>query len=407
MLDRPGIVLALCTVLASAPAGAAGDPQPAAGSSAPGEDRALVQVGAPDSSTGDPGSQVADALVEEMSDAGSTRAGNDRGEWLVAPIPFKSPLIGAGLKLGVARLSPTVSDSGQLRMQTTGIGGMYADGGSWALALGDRHYWGASRRWRTTAGVGTAEARYRLAPDEGLGLLQPAVLQRAEGGILEAAYNVAKYGWIGLGVRAGRTTIGVQQIPPELGDILPSLTYDLFSVEARGEWDTRSDPFFPLGGSLIKASADLSSSDFGRGSDQFQRYSLTYNGYKAVGPRSVVAWRVAAEHVAGRAPFFAQAWFGRGADLRGYTPGRFIGSSLIATQAEWRWQAAGRLGVAVFGGIGKVGQPLPGFEQAGWLPAGGVGLRWQVTRRNRLNFRVDYGRGRDDETLTVSVGEAF
>jgi hemolysin activation/secretion protein len=116
---------------------------------------------------------------------------------------------------------------------------------------------------------------------------------------------------------------------------------------------------------------------------------------------------VAGEHVSGQAPFFALAWFGRGADLRGYTPGTHIGQSLFAAQAEWRWQATRRLGIVFFGGVGKVGGSLGGFEQAGWLPAGGIGLRWRLTQQNRLNFRIDYGHGKDDDTLIVSVGEAF
>ena len=76
-------------------------------------------------------------------------------------------------------------------------------------------------------------------------------------------------------------------------------------------------------------------------------------------------------------------------------------------QAEWRWHATRRLGFVAFGGTGRISNPVVGFEAPGWLPAGGIGLRWRLTEENRLNIRIDYGRGRDDETLIVSVGEAF
>jgi hypothetical protein len=46
-------------------------------------------------------------------------------------------------------------------------------------------------------------------------------------------------------------------------------------------------------------------------------------------------------------------------------------------------------------------------DEADWVPAGGVGLRWRLTRQNRLNFRIDYALGRDDDSLIISVGEAF
>jgi hypothetical protein len=30
-----------------------------------------------------------------------------------------------------------------------------------------------------------------------------------------------------------------------------------------------------------------------------------------------------------------------------------------------------------------------------------------LTHENRINFTIDYARGRDDSTVTISVGEAF
>jgi len=111
--------------------------------------------------------------------------------------------------------------------------------------------------------------------------------------------------------------------------------------------------------------------------------------------------------VSGDPPFFAYPWYGSGVDLRGYTPGVYVGKSLLAAQAEWRWQATRKLGLVAFAGGGGVYGKVAPFKQDDWLPAGGLGLRWRVADKYRVNFRIDYAWAKGDETLIVSVGEAF
>ena len=41
------------------------------------------------------------------------------------------------------------------------------------------------------------------------------------------------------------------------------------------------------------------------------------------------------------------------------------------------------------------------------LPSGGGGLRFRLTKRNPINFRVDYGFGKHGGALSVGIGEAF
>jgi hypothetical protein len=41
------------------------------------------------------------------------------------------------------------------------------------------------------------------------------------------------------------------------------------------------------------------------------------------------------------------------------------------------------------------------------LPAGGAGLRYQLTRDYPMHLRLDYAGGRDGGLLYFSVGEAF
>ncbi len=353
------------------------------------------------------GADMGEAILDDLGIETEGQSIPASGEWVAAPIPFRSGLLGWGLKFGIAKLTPAASTSDQPRVNITGIGGMYAEGGSWGALAGDRRYWRGGR-WRTTVGIGTGEANYDVRLSQEFEQLTLPVRQKLNGGMFDVAYNFAEHAWIGGGLRYGRSPIALQGIPPPaIKNALPEVTFELAGVRLKGEWDTRDDTFYPQRGSLSEFSVDYTQSDSVFATTRFFNYRLEYNAYRPINERNVLAWRAAAQVVDGNAPFFALAWFGSGSDLRGYTPGRYIGKSLVALQAEWRWQATRRLGLVAFGGTGRISNPVLGFAAPGWLPAGGIGLRWRLTDENRLNFRIDYGRGRDDQTLIVSVGEAF
>jgi hypothetical protein len=41
------------------------------------------------------------------------------------------------------------------------------------------------------------------------------------------------------------------------------------------------------------------------------------------------------------------------------------------------------------------------------LPAGGVGLRFNLDKKNHINYRIDFAVGREGSTLSLGIGEAF
>lgn len=82
--------------------------------------------------TGAPGDDPASALLEQLGCSSPSVELPARAEWIVVPIPFRSPLLGFGLKLGIARLAPAESARGDARVNMTGLGGMYAERDSWA-----------------------------------------------------------------------------------------------------------------------------------------------------------------------------------------------------------------------------------------------------------------------------------
>jgi hypothetical protein len=122
----------------------------------------------------------------------------------------------------------------------------------------------------------------------------------------------------------------------------------------------------------------------------------------------VLATRVMACGVGGdRVPFFNLCQFGAQADLRGYEQGRYRDRVMFATQAEYRLILRWRLALTVFGGVGEVAPAVRAINTGDLLPAGGVGLRFSLSSKYRVNYRVDYAVGKTGGTWIVSLGEAF
>jgi hypothetical protein len=396
------------TVLAQSatPPSAPGTPAPVAADLS---DSISIRVPAGLESKAPLGVDMTQGLPESVQAGAVAEAGEPgRGEWVIVPIPFKSALLGAGLQLGVGRLYQPLDKPAQSQASMFGVGGMYAEGGSWAAVAADRRFWGTGAVRSTLAG-GVGEIRYAINLSGIFRGLELPVTQTFTGGTLELGYEARKHLWLSAGLKIATSEITIKGLELDGGDrylLLPAFTYDIALVSLKAEWDSRSDQFYPTDGSLVKAEANLADTALGSNTN-YQIYDLSYNGYKAINEHHTLAWRVAGKTAAGAPPFFALPWYGSGVDLRGYAPGTYIGKSLLAAQAEWRWQATHRIGVVAFGGLGGVWGEAAPFDQDSFLPAGGLGLRWRLTDKFRVNFRIDYAWGKDDEVLLISAGEAF
>jgi hypothetical protein len=80
---------------------------------------------------------------------------------------------------------------------------------------------------------------------------------------------------------------------------------------------------------------------------------------------------------------------------------------MAGAQAEARWHTDGRLGAAVFGGFAQVAPSVGHLPDALVLPAGGFGVRYQMTRQFPMHLRLDYAWGRNEGLLYFAVAEAF
>jgi hypothetical protein len=338
-------------------------------------------------------------------------------DFIVAPIPISNPTIGTGLA-GVAAIVFPLSKEDKVSPPTTiGAGGFFTDNHSWALGAGGRLYLDEDH-WRLMGVFVKGDIHYNISAldnPSGGGPISVPIEQAVSGDIVEVLRRVS--GVLLLGARYTRadTTIGLD--PSDAGSEAAPPPRDRQVVVAalglRVQADSRDSTFYPRRGTLFDLNADFYDPAFG-GDRSYQSYRTSVNRYVSVGDRSVVAGRLAACNVRGDAPIYALCLFGRDGDLRGYEVGRFIDRSMWAVQAEYRWSLPeklgffGRFGLVGFAGVGEVASSFSDLGSGEFLPGGGVGIRYLLSRENPINFRIDYAWGKaGNKGVYVGVGEAF
>jgi hypothetical protein len=344
-------------------------------------------------------------LLEDLDRPSDSPGAPKGGHWVVAPLPFRNELLGVGLVVGAGYLYGAKESDANARHSVAGAAGMYAEGGSWAALAAHRGYW-SEQRYRTTAAVATGELLYNVELELGANSSRLRLQQEFSGVMLQGAVRIGEHGWLGGGLIRGETEVRIANLPQLPAEFSPDPIIAISNLALNGEYDTRDNDLNARSGHYGQAEILAAREDIGSDSD-YNSLELEWNTYRSFGEDRVLALRVAGKLVDGDPPFFALAWFGTGVDLRGYTPGRYIGESMFAAQAEWRWQATPRWGLVAFGGAGKVSGALGDIDTDEWLPAGGFGVRFRLVKALPLNMRADFAWGRDDYTFSLAVGEAF
>jgi outer membrane protein assembly factor BamA len=140
----------------------------------------------------------------------------------------------------------------------------------------------------------------------------------------------------------------------------------------------------------------------------FQSYRFNFSKYGSLSKKQVLACNLGVCGTGGQPPFYGNCIYGTNNQLRGYTAGRYLDRYMISTQLEYRLELPMRFGVVGFGGIGEV---VPNGDQLlrskNFLPAGGGGVRFALSKKYRVNLRADVAVGKNSHTWAMGVGEAF
>ncbi|MES2560453.1 MAG: BamA/TamA family outer membrane protein [Bacteroidota bacterium] len=122
--------------------------------------------------------------------------------------------------------------------------------------------------------------------------------------------------------------------------------------------------------------------------------------------QQVLATRILCEQAVGEVPYMLTPMPGRYFATRGYVQGRYRGKTFLSAEAEYRWHIWRGLGAVAFGNISTVSEPDGNVQYLN--PAAGAGIRLALSKAQRINLRIDYARGLNDNGgLYFHVTEAF
>ena len=348
------------------------------------------------------------AESQPISHSKKKRKSGRRGSFAAAPIPISSPAIGSGVVPVVGYIFPLSSKDKISPPSVIGAGGLITNNNSRGFAVGGQLYM-KEDTYEISSVYVHGNLDYNIY---GTGVVANEKLpleQTGQGYLGEFLRRVAWKLFVGPRFAAGSSLITIQPnnvdgfpIPPDLG-----IHTNLVSIGARATWDTSVNRFYPVGGTFFSFTSDFFLQSIGS-KYSFQSYKTSFSKYWSLSKKQVLAYNGYFCAVGGAPPFYGNCIYGTNNELRGYTAGRYFDRYMMATQAEYRLVLPMRLGVVAFGGIGGVRAGDSQLLQSQhFLPAGGVGLRFDLSPKYHVNLRADIARGTDGHTFSLGILEAF
>jgi hypothetical protein len=360
----------------------------------------------------------ADKKPEEKSEKKKDEKDNDKekkksdhsGAFVAAPLPIVSPALGAGIVPVLGYITPIPAKDRELTPSVIGAGGLITNDGTRGFGLGADLYLDKDR-YEVESVYAHGNLDYNLY---GVGFVNGNAgfkLPLEQAGHLFFFKTLRHIGWdfyAGIRFIDGSSFITLKPtsdqtppIPPDVG-----LRTDLRALGMEIWRDSRPNRFYPLKGSVIDFTGDFFGKDLGS-KYSFQSYKFTFNKYWSLTDKQVLAYNFYWCGTGGSPPFYGNCIYGANNELRGYTAGRYLDRYMFATQLEYRLVLPWRFGLVGFGGVGSVMRGGNQLRLNQFLPAGGTGIRYMLSKKYHVNLRTDFAWGKDNFTWSVGVGEAF
>jgi len=200
--------------------------------------------------------------------------------------------------------------------------------------------------------------------------------------------------------------------------------YNISGLSLNLLWDSRDSTINPYRGHYASVAYQWNPTWLGSAKDS-SVLTLEYRGYFGLDvaiPRNLIAvWFLVQTTVTGHLPYLglpAIGWDAKNRTGRGYVQGRFRGTAEVYGEVEYRFRITrnGLLGGVVFANVSTFSSaPVSylGFFNAGenlfqhLQPAGGLGLRFMMSRPSRTNITLDLTVAEKTFGLYFGAGEAF
>jgi outer membrane protein assembly factor BamA len=342
-------------------------------------------------------------------DGAAAKKHKERGAFVAAPLPISSPALGSGVVPVVAYIFSLPTKNQTSEPSVVAASGLWTNNGSRGFVLGAELYL-RENKYRTTTvyvrgnlnydlyGLGAGSSQLKLPLNQNGQAFFGEFLRRVGWGVFLGPRVL----WGSSLITVRNSSMGTVPLPPDLG-----LHTTLTALGLRLDRDTRPNRFYPTTGTLLDFTADFFSQGLGS-KYSFQSYKFTFNKYGSLTKNQVLAYNLFGCATGGQPPFYGNCIYGTNNQLRGYIAGRYLDRYMAVTQLEYRLALPKRFGVVAFGGLGEV---VPGgnqpFRTANFLPGGGGGARFELSRKYHVNLRADFAQGKDSHTWSIGIGEAF
>lgn len=171
--------------------------------------------------------------------------------------------------------------------------------------------------------------------------------------------------------------------------------------------DKRNNILCPVSGRFFEFSFLKGIAFADRSRSDFTQFYLDFRDYFRISKKIILANQIVTQLSYGNLPYRVLPMLGGPYLHRGYYLGRFRDNCLYLYQSEFRRDIAGRFGMVIFASAGRVFSEFNKWIFSNIHPAGGLGVRFRVSKNDHANIRVDYGITPDSRGLYVYFAEAF
>jgi outer membrane protein assembly factor BamA len=178
-------------------------------------------------------------------------------------------------------------------------------------------------------------------------------------------------------------------------------------IGVRVHYDERDRVNYPTEGYLLQGHV-LWSGEWTGSELNYRNEELDLRAYHDLGQGHILAGQIFMRSFHGTAPFNEMALLGGPKRMRGYYKGRFRDEHFGTAQLEYRKMLVWRIGVAAFGGFGKVAPERAGLFEGKYHPSYGGGLRLTIDQERMVNLRADIAFGdQEGAQYYLTYREAF
>lgn len=171
-------------------------------------------------------------------------------------------------------------------------------------------------------------------------------------------------------------------------------------------YDTRDDIFYPSKGLFVNFTSEFSTPILGS-SYQYSQLQLDITKYKEIWKNHILVANLYTGNTIGDAPFFNYLYLASGKRSRGIADRRFIDKTMALTQIEYRYPIYKRFSGVAFTSLGTVSNTFAGLIDESYKIAYGLGLRFQLSKHQKSNIRLDLANSAEGFQFYLTIGEAF